>query len=179
MRKLSFILSILFFSSASFGQEVGYNTMDFGGEFQWYKNGKFVGAHLAVNAKLHHSFHGEIGYYFTGDPTATFYNNENDGGLGLGLGYRYYIMYRPHGFFIGAKANLFTHEVALNTQTPQTYNSLIFIPSLETGYMILINDMFFITPSVSIGYKTNLKSELKADEKKTVGLVGISMGFKI
>jgi hypothetical protein len=37
--------------------EVGYNTTDIGGEFQWYEDGKFVGLHVAVNAKLHHSFH--------------------------------------------------------------------------------------------------------------------------
>jgi uncharacterized membrane protein YadS len=61
---------------------------------------------------------------------------------------------------------------------PETVNSAIFIPSFEVGYMILINDAFFITPSAAIGYKTNLRSELKADEKKAVGMLGISMGFK-
>src|SRR5574339_1225229 len=138
---LVFFLSILSITHAQ--MEVGYNTTDLGAEFQWYKNGKFVGIHLARNAKLHHSFHGEIGYYFAGNPTAAYYTNKNTGGLGLGLGYRYYTMLRPHAFFIGAKANLFTHEIGLNAQPAETYGSLIFIPSLETGYMILINDMLF------------------------------------
>jgi len=179
MRKLIVILFLSFFSFASFSQsEVGYNTTDFGAEFQWYKDGKFIGLHAAVNAKLHHSIHGEIGYYMAGDPTAAFYYNQNKGGMGLGLGYRYYTMLRPHAFFIGAKANIFSNKVVLNTQTPETVNSAILIPSLETGYMILINDMFFITPSVSLGYKTNIRSELKSDEKKAVALIGISTGFK-
>jgi len=179
MRKLIVILFLSFFSFTSFSQsEVGYNTTDFGAEFQWYKDGKFIGLHAAVNAKLHHSIHGEIGYYMAGDPTAAFYYNQNKGGMGLGLGYRYYTMLRPHAFFIGAKANIFSNKVVLNTQTPETVNSAILIPSLETGYMILINDMFFITPSVSLGYKTNIRSELKSDEKKAVALIGISTGFK-
>jgi len=44
--------------------------------------------------------------------------------------------------------------------------------------MILINDMFFITPTASIGYKTNLQSDMSIDENKAVGLFGISCGFK-
>lgn len=180
MKKLLAILVISSCSFVSFGQlDVGYTTTDIGAEFQYYKDGKFIGLHLATNAKLHNSFHAEIGYYMAGDPTATFYKNQNKGGLGLGLGYRYYTMYRPHGFFIGVKANLFTNKTALTgTQTPEKLTSKIFIPSLEAGYMILINDMFFITPSVSLGYKTNLESKMKLDEKKTVGLFGVSMGFK-
>ena len=156
--------------------EVGYNTTDIGAEFQWYKDGKFIGLHLATNAKLHHSFHATIGYYMAGDPTASFYSNVNNGGPGVGLGYRYYILLKPHGFFIGAKADLFTHKVGLETLMITT--SMIFIPSLQTGYMILINDMFFITPTASIGYKTNLQSDMSLDEKKAVGLFGISLGAK-
>jgi hypothetical protein len=55
---------------------------------------------------------------------------------------------------------------------------MIFIPSLQTGYMILINDMFFITPTASVGYKTNLQSDMSIDENKAVGLFGISLGAK-
>ena len=157
--------------------EVGYNTTDVGAEFQWYKDGKFIGLHAAVNAKLHHSIHGEIGYYMASDPTAAFYYNQSKGGMGLGLGYRYYTMLRPHAFFIGVKANLFTHKIILTTQIPETRTSKIFIPSIEIGYMILINDLFFITPGITVGYKTDL--ELKAaDEQKAVVLLGISTGFK-
>ena len=156
--------------------EIGYNTADVGAEFQWYEDGQFIGLHLAHNAKLHHSFHATIGYYMAGDPTGSFYSNRNNGGLGAGLGYRYYFLLRPHRFFIGAKANLFTYKVG--TQTLMEYTSKIFIPSLETGYMFLINDQFFITPGVAVGYKTNLESGLESDEKKTVVLVGISGGFK-
>ena len=171
---------MLFVSSQSSGQmaDIGYNTSDIGAEFQWYKDGKFIGLHFATNSKLHHSIHAEIGYYIAGDPTAAFYYNQTKGGLGLGCGYRYYTMLRPHAFFIGAKANLFSNKVTLTTPTPETVNSAIFIPSFEVGYMILINDLFFITPSAAIGYKTNLRSELKTDEKKAVGMLGISMGFK-
>ena len=180
MKRLTTIFLLVFLFNASHAQmEVGYNTTDVGAEFQWYKDGKFIGLHLASNAKLHHSFHATIGYYIAGDPTASFYYNQNNGGLGGGLGYRYYILLRPHGLFIGAKADLFTYKIIMDTQTSEdTYTSMIFIPSLQTGYMILINDMFFITPTASFGYKTNLQSKMSADEKKSVALLGISIGAK-
>ena len=60
----------------------------------------------------------------------------------------------------------------------ESSTSMIFIPSLQTGYMIFIYDMFFFTPTASIGYKTNLQSKMSADEKKAVGLLGISLGAK-
>jgi hypothetical protein len=181
MKKLTTIFFVVFLFNASHAQmEVGYNTSDIGAEFQWYKDGKFIGLHLATNSKLHHSFHATIGYYMAGDPTAAFYYNLNNGGLGAGLGYRYYILLKPHGFFIGAKADLFTYKVGMKTQTLniESHTSMIFIPSLQTGYMILINDMFFITPTASIGYKMNLQSDMSLDEKKAVGLFGISLGAK-
>ena len=180
MKKVSALFLLLFILNASRGQDVGYNTIDVGAEFQWYEDGSFIGLHLATNAKLHHSFHATVGYYMAGDPTAPFYNNVNNGGLGGGLGYRYYTGLRPHRFFIGAKADLFTYKVGLKTQTLniESRTSMIFIPSLQTGYMILINDMFFITPTASIGYKMNLQSDMSLDEEKAVGLFGISCGFK-
>ena len=181
MKKATTSFFLVFLFSASYAQmEVGYNTADLGAEFQWYKNGKFIALHLATNAKLHHSFHATIGYYIAGDPSASFYYNLNNGGVGVGLGYRYYTGLRPHRFFIGAKADLFTYKIGLKTQTLniEPHTSMIFIPSLQTGYMILINDIFFITPTVSVGYKTNLEDKMSADEKKAVGLFGISLGAK-
>ena len=180
MKKPLLLLFITISSIASFGQmaEIGYNTIDVGAEFQWYKDGKFIGLHFASNAKLHHSIHGEVGYYMAGDPTGAFYNNQNKGGLGLGLGYRYYTMLRPHAFFIGVKANMFSNKIILNTPTPESYTSLIFIPAIETGYMFLINHMFFITPTAAVGYKMNLQDAMKVETKKAVGLLGISTGFK-
>ncbi len=180
MKKIAALVALTFiFITSNAQMEVGYNTTDIGAEFQYYKDGKFIGLHLAHNAKLHHSFHGMIGYYLAGDPTASFYYNKSNGGLGAGLGYRYYFNLRPHGLFIGANANAFTYKVMLDAQaSEEPINSTIFIPSLQTGYMLLINDMFFITPTVAAGYKMNLQTEMKVEEKKLTALLGISCGFK-
>ena len=84
--------------------EVGYNTTDIGAEFQWYKDGKFIGLHLATNAKLHHSFHATIGYYMAGDPTASFYYNVNNGRTGRWIGLSLLYRSTTTSFFYWSKS---------------------------------------------------------------------------
>src|SRR5262245_37872792 len=99
MKKIADVLALAFiFNASNAKNEVWYSTTDIWSEFQYYKDGKFIGLHLAHNARLHHSFHGMIGYYMAGDPTASFYYNKSNGGLGVGIGYRYYTDLRPHAF---------------------------------------------------------------------------------
>jgi len=181
MKKLKLVLPVLFFYLHATSQiDVGYRTTDIGIEYQHFNDGSFVGLHFAANAKIHHSFHTTIGYYIAGNkPTASYYN-DSKGGLGFNLGYRYYVKPRPDGLFIGIKTNLFINKIMLNTQTPEgPYTSMIFIPAVQTGFMLLINDAFFITPSIEGGFKTNLQNKLSADKGKGVFLAGISCGFKI
>jgi hypothetical protein len=179
-KTIACFLSVLAFQY-SFSQDVivGYKTIDLGTEYQHYSNGNYFGFHLAVNARLHHSVFLTLGYYAAGSTNSAYYTNFKNGGPGFGAGYRYYTKPRPDGFFAGAAVYLFTNDVTLTTQVPETYNSKIIIPSVQTGYMFLINDLFFINPTISLGYKTNMNSKLTADGGKAVGLLGISCGFKI
>ncbi len=186
MKKLKIFLAVSFYCVIATAQQVdiGYRTMDVGAEFLKYKDGSFIGLHLGFNAKMHHSVHTSLGYYAASDETPAYYYNKSKGGLGINLGYRYYVKPRPDGFFVGAKANLFTNKIILdpqlNTQTPEgPYTSMNFIPAVQAGYMFLINDMFFITPSIEAGIKTNLQKKITTDKSKSAFLAGISCGFKI
>ena len=182
MKKWLTLFSFIFIFTNSKAQDgyvdIGYNTVDLGADFKTFNAGSFIGLHLGYGAKLHHAFHGSIGYFIAKDNISTYYFNNTNGGLGVNIGYRYYTKPRPDGFFIGVDASLFTNKVTLTTQIPETYTSLMFIPALQTGYMLLINDQFFITPSVSVGYRTNLESTLTAEGGKAVAVPGISAGFK-
>jgi hypothetical protein len=177
MKKLNIILALFFYCLCASSQQVdiGYRTTDVGIEFLNYKDGSFIGLHFGFNAKLHHSFHSSVGYYFAGNETPASYSNKSNGGVGINLGYRYYVKPRPDGFFVGAKANLFTNKII----PVGPYTSMNFIPAVQTGYMLLINDMFFITPSIEVGIKTNLQQKISTDKSKSAFLAGISCGFKI
>ncbi len=179
--KKSIVTLIAFFiiSFQSYSQEVGYKTTDIGVEYQYYTGGGIYKLHLAFNSKLHHSFLLSAGYNSINSTYSDKHENEKGGGFVAGIGYRYYVLYRPHGFFIGAKADYWkmsmdwTNALFIgNTETS------FFVPALETGYMLLVNDILFITPTVSVGTRINLKSEVNPVKDGGIVQIGISAGIK-
>jgi hypothetical protein len=180
--KKAIILSGLLLSicTISFSQEVGYNTTDVGAEYQYYEEGGIYKLHLAVNSKLHHSFHFSVGYNSVNASKQSPVVKKYYGGLAAGLGYRYYFTYKPHQFFAGVRFDFISRKTELDLVQPEKINSSRLISAAEFGYMILVNDMFFITPSVSLGasLKTNSKYDNDFLDEGFVFLPGISMGFK-
>lgn len=184
MKKAIIVLSVLLFNSSYlFSQpdvEVGYNTTDIGAEYQNYSDGNIIRLHLAFNSKLHHSFHFSVGYNSMSNDDLPASVKKYYGGIAAGLGYRYYFAYRPHHAFIGIRADFISRKTEITTVTPEKINASRIIPAAEIGYMFLINDMFFITPSVSFGasVKTDNKYDNDFLDEGFVFLPGISMGFK-
>lgn len=180
MRKL--IVSIICFfilSFQSYSQEVGYNTTDIGAEFNHYSGGNIYNLQLAFNSKLHHSFLIRVGYNSVNGSYSDKYENEKGGGFVAGIGYRYYVLYRPRGFYIGPKVDYWKMNI------DWTYNfsignskTVLLVPAVETGYMLLVNDLFFITPAVSLGTRVNLKSAVNPLKDGLVIQFGISAGVK-
>ena len=183
MKKAIILLAVFACSFHSFSQQdVGYNTTDAGAEFNHYSGGNIYSLHLAFNAKLHSSFIIRIGYNVVNESYSGNYQNEKGGGITAGIGYRYYLRYKPSGFFIGARAEYW------NTSIDWTKNPLLiagntkstfFVPAVETGYMLVANDRFFLTPSVSVGSRVNLKSDVVPLKDGLVVYYGVSAGIKI
>ena len=184
MKKAIISVTLLFagviYSHCQDGVEVGYNTTDIGAEYQYYKEGSIYKLHLAFNSKLHHSFHVSVGYNSVRNDDLPVGINKFHGGIAACLGYRYYFAYRPHHAFIGVRADFISRKTEISTVQPEKINSSRLIPAAEIGYMFLINDMFFITPSFSFGatVKTDSKYDNDFLEEGFVFLPGISMGFK-
>ncbi len=160
-------------------QEAGYKTIDVGGEFQWYPKGYIGALHLAYNFPVHHSIQVRVGYNKSNWKAEGLHNNEEGGGPGFSLGYRYYVLVRPHGFFLGTRADLWRLSIdwkqGLFTGTSKVW---AIQPTAEMGYMILINDMLFITPSFAAGVQSNIKTEGDPVGDGFIFLPGISIGWK-
>ena len=181
MKKAIILLAVLACSFPSFSQEeVGYNTTDVGAEFNHYSGGNIYGVHLAFNAKLHSSFIIRAGYNIVNENYSGNYQNEKGGGIAAGIGYRYYLRYKPSGFFIGARADIWNMDIdwTKNLLTGNT-KSTFFIPAFETGYMLVANDWFFFTPSISVGSRFNVKSGTESIKDGLLVSYGFSAGFKI
>ena len=181
--KKTIILFIAFFACTfySFSQEeAGYNTTDVGAEFNHYSGGNIFNLHVAFNAKIHGSLVLRAGYNMVTENYSGSYQNEKGGGFMGGLGYRYYFRYKPYGFFIGARADIWNMDIdwTKNLVVGNT-KSTFFIPAFETGYMVVARDWFFFTPSVSVGSRINLKSDVVSLKDGLVVLYGVSAGFKI
>ena len=101
-----FIISFCFMVSARSQEEFGYKTIDVGGEFQSYYRGYTAALHLAYNFPIHHGIQLKVGYNKSNWKDAGLHDNEDGGGPVFSLGYRYYFLVRPHGFFLGAHADV-------------------------------------------------------------------------
>jgi hypothetical protein len=175
---LSLIISMAFSVTAQ--ESVGYTTTDVGGEFQWHSPGGYSGMlHVAFNGEIHSGFQVRAGYMIADRKDWGEHVIEKGGGPGGGLGYRYYFPYRPHQFFLGIRSEIWRLKIdwedALLKGTTKTWTIQ---PAAEAGYMILINDMAFITPAVSAGYFSNLSTDGAAIGEGFVFSAGISIGLK-
>lgn len=180
MKKLtSLTIALFYFIVTAHSQIEGYKTIDVGGEFQWYPKGYISALHLAYNFPIHHAIQLSLGYNKSNWKDEGVHDNEKGGGPGFSLGYRYYFLVRPHGFFLGARADLWRLSIDWR-QGIINGNSKIWalLPTGEIGYMFLINDMFFISPSIAAGVQTNIKTEGQAVGDGSVFLAGISAGWK-
>jgi hypothetical protein len=185
MKKAIIVLSVLLFHSFYlFSQQevaVGYSTTDLGGEYNYYSGGNIFSFHLAFNAKLHHSFILRAGYNAVNEKHTDQLSNEEGGGFTGGIGYRYYILPRPHRFFLGIRADY--SKLNINWSNPPfsfgKYKTSNILVAAEAGYMLLINDLIFITPSVSAGSFFASKSLSSGHTKDGFAfLAGISAGVK-
>ena len=175
------IITLMLFSNHSFSQEVGYNTKDFGAEYNYYKGGNIFNFHVAFNSKLHHSIIIRAGYNAVNEQHTSSLTNEKGGGLSAGLGYRYFFGYRPHRFFIGAKFDYWNLDISWSdTYAGGRYEASSIFSGTEIGYKLLINDRFFITPSVGIGVVSAIGSNTNPNTTRTgfTALPGISIGVQ-
>ena len=170
---------LICFISPARSQDFGYKTIDAGGEFQYYSKGYIAALHLAYNFPIHHSIQLRVGYNKSNWKDKGRHDDEEGGGPGFSLGYRYYFLVRPHGFFLGARVDWWRLNIDWREGISAGKSKIsVLQPSLEMGYMILINDEFFISPSLAAGVQTNMRTEGEAVGDGFIFLTGISMGWK-
>jgi hypothetical protein len=169
----------LFLTVNATTQDFGYKTIDVGAEFLSSTKGHTATLHLAFNFPVHHAFLFRAGYNSSKWKATGKHDYEEGNGPGASLGYRYYFLVRPHGFFLGARADVW--RLTINWQKPTvTGKSKIWAlqPNAEMGYMFLINDMFFISPTISAGVQTNIKTEGEEVGNGFIPQFGLSAGWK-
>ena len=180
MKKLTtLIISFFLFTTIGKTQDFGYKTIDVGAEFLSSSKGHTATLHLAYNFPVHHALLLRAGYNSSKWKATGKHDNEEGNGPGASLGYRYYFLVRPHGFFLGARADVWRLTIDWR-QGATTGKSKIWTlqPTAEIGYMILINDMFFISPTICGGVQTNIKTDGQEVGDGFIPQFGLSVGWK-
>ncbi len=167
--------------SISQSQDLGYNTVDIGGDYQWNPDASSYSLHVAFNAKIHHSIILRGGYTNL-EPNNIIDNSEKGNGWNASIGYRYYPNIRPYKFYIGTKIELSDLKIDWSRFIGAgTTKILVLQPTIETGYTFLINDLFFITPNIGAGYQTTINTNGSAVTYGNgfIPVIGISTGFRL
>jgi len=172
MKKPSFlVIAFLFLASTAKSQDFGYTTVDVGGEYQWNPDGMITSLQFAFNSKVHSSFLIRGGYNKVNVKRTALHDSEEGTGWGGSIGYRYYVGVIPRRFFIGLRADVWNMNIHHSIPVTESTSKLsVFQPGVETGYTILINEQFFITPSITAS--TQITVATKGDK------VDYGQGFK-
>lgn len=180
MKKQSIIIAFsCLLSFTALSQDMGYKTFDLGAEFLGSGKGYTASLHLAYNLAVHHSFQARIGYNKSNWKDKGLHEDEHGSGAGVSLGYRYYFLVRPHGFFLGIRADVWRLNIYWDQNTEiGTSKVWALQPAAEMGYMLLINDLFFITPSINASVQSNIKTDGEPVGEGFIPQFGISVGWK-
>jgi len=161
MKKYTLIaLAIIYFSSGSQAQDMGYTSFDIGAEYRWSDNSPSYNLQAAFNSQVHHSLVVSAGLKTAYRPIKGTHDNEKGRGWGVGLGYRYYFAPITKRFFIGARADVWNMKMYRTANlTAEDTKVMILQPNFELGHTFVVNDLFFVTTFISAGQQITVSSK--------------------
>ncbi len=163
LKKITFIVTILlsFFSlSAQINWQVGV-------ELQGYPAGVIPGISIEkALTNTHHGIHLRAGYNIARHRDLGVHENEEGGGFGFTLGYRYYFRTDLKGLFFGIRNDVWFNSIdwqdniGTDEELSGTTELIVIQPTLEGGYNFVFgNDGWAVAPSFGWGWEWNAKED--------------------
>ena len=133
-----------------------------------------------------------VGYNYTDRGDFGVHDNEEGGGPGFSLGYRYYVENELDGFFIGARANLWFLEIdwrdtriICGTVPPcfdevvrGTTDKTVFQPTAEIGYNLLSGrSSWMLAPVLGFGWEFNVRTDGEEVGEGSILLGGLNVAY--
>ena len=132
MTKRLFIgITIIVFACNLYAQDQFKDYISAGLEAQQYPTGYILGACAEFGITSHHSLDIRLGFNFVDHRDLGVHQNEEGGGGGMSIGYRYYFKPANDQFFIGARTDLWFNEIDWEDEPPNagTTNITVFQPT--------------------------------------------------
>jgi hypothetical protein len=122
-----------------------------------------------------------VGYNLTRRGDFGEHDNEEGGGPGFSLGYRYYVKDKLDGFFLGARTNLWFLEIDWRDDDPLlrgTTDITVLQPTAEVGYNLVGGrSSWLFAPVVSLGWELNVRTDGEEVGEGAIFLAGINVAY--
>ncbi len=181
LKKIFLLFSVFLFYKTNFAQEISSKYSSFGIEVQQYPTGFLFGVRGEFGFKTHQSFDFRVGYNLVDHRDLGVHANEEGGGFGFTLGYRYYFKPLNKQFFLGARSDLWFNKIDWqdSPSVSGTTNIVVLQPTAIAGYLFLINEKWSITPTLAFGWEINIVENGKPVGEGSILLWGINFNYRI
>jgi hypothetical protein len=177
------ILLFTFFLTCNYliAQEASSKYTAFGIELQQYPTGFLLGARAEFGFKPHQSFDLRAGYNLVDHRDQGEHANEEGGGFGFTLGYRYYFKPQNTRFFLGIRSDLWFNSIDWQDSptVSGTTDVVVLQPTIISGYLFLINEKWSITPTLAFGYEFNIVEDGEPVGQGAILLWGVNFCYRI
>ena len=180
MFKNSCILFLFSISCLSLNaQESSLKYFSAGLELQQYPTGFLLGGRGEFGF-TQHSLDFRIGYNFVDHRDLGVHANEEGGGFGFTIGYRYYFRPQNNRFFLGVRSDLWFNTIEWQDQPPAagTTNVVVLQPTAIAGYLFLINEKWCITPTLAFGWEINIVENGEPVGEGAILLWGVNFEYR-
>lgn len=122
-----------------------------------------------------------LGYNITRRGDFGEHDNEEGGGPGFSVGYRYYTGDELDGLFFGVRANLWFMEIDWRDENPArtgTTDITVLQPTAEAGYNLLGGrSSWLLAPVVAVGWEFNVHTQGEAVGEGAILLGGLNVAY--
>ncbi len=151
-------------------------------EFQAYPTGLIPGLRIEKSFGTKNTLHLRLGYQFIDHRDLGVHQNEEGSGYGFTLGYNRFLKEDFTGWHFGIRSDLWFNtidwESSIGTAAVPFGTSEITVvqPTAQLGYLFKVKESWFFTPTISLGFEVNVKTDGEPTGEGAILLLGVNAG---
>lgn len=179
---LILVLALFLLTNTSYAQEGDVRSRTLGIKTQAYPAGIIVSGQYAVMLPGRHALRMYLGYNFTDRRDFGKHENEQGGGPGGGVAWRYYFNNAYQGLFVGIRTDLWSMDIDWRhePETRGTTKILVLQPSAQAGYAWpIIRHRLIVEPTVALGAEINVVTDGESVGEGAILLLGLGISYRL
>lgn len=154
-------------------------------EFQAYPAGLIPGLRLEKGFAEKNVVSLRLGYQIIDHQDFGKHDDETGNGYGFTLGYRRFFKENYQGLTLGLRNDFWWNEIDWVTKADfgpdetGTTDIIVVQPTAELGYTMQFGESWVFTPTLSLGFEVNVKTEGEPTGEGTILLLGVIIGKRL